>query len=280
MKKNNGSPCGVLFGVALLAAGAYIVYKIVVFLKKPDALARILEFIEAIGLCIGAGIVFLIVVGLVGSLSSSIKSRFRRQSKVFAGQADTRFMLPFDRGPIPEDLPEAPNQVGSLPISVNLVMTNYGLWITTDDPKEKEPTTDPPDEAGASKSFLDEFSNSIIIPINCINLYYLVYHGNGCMESEPGPGKSPGFKDRIPELSEGDSLQIVMVFGCILERDSLRQAVRLKQPVKMKLVVQDQDGNDDLPATFTLYELIYERKREAEAQDDDSWMYRSRPMYW
>jgi hypothetical protein len=278
MNKDNGGSCAGCFGIALLAAGAYILYQIAVFFKKPDAIVEIVNFIGAIGLCIGSIVALIIIVYLFDSLSSSIKKIFRRQSKVFLGQADVRLMLPFDNGPIPEDLPEAPNQANSFPFSVSLVMTNYGLWITANNPKKNEKGSHAPDEVNTPRNFLNEFNNSIIIPISNIDLYYLVCHRNGCLETEMGQSKSPGLKGRIPELPKGSSLKIVIVFNCILERDFLREAVRLEQPTKMKLTVQDQDGNDDLPAAFVLYELICDSKQEIEAQDDDSWMYHSRPM--
>lgn len=279
MKKNNINSCTVFFGITLLAVGAYIVYQIAVFFKKPDAIVQIVTFVVAIGLGIGAFIAFFVIVYLLDSLFSSIRNRFRRQSKIFPGQAYVKLMLPFDIGPIPEDLPEAPNQVKSFPISVNLAMTNYGLWVTTNDPKEKETPLDS-NEVNISKDFLNTFNNSIIIPISDNCLYYLTYHRNGGLEIEMGPSKSPGFKDRIPKLPKGDSLKIVIVFTHILERDFLREVVKLKQPIKMKLIVQDQDGNDDSLATSILYKLIYDKIQEIEAQNDDSWMYHSRPMNW
>jgi hypothetical protein len=258
---------------------AYIVYQIVVFFKKPDAIVQLINFIEAIGMCIVAIIAFFIIVYLLDSLSTSIKNRFRRQSKIFPGRAYIKLMIPFDQGPIPEDLPEAPNQVTSFPISVNLSMTNYGLWITTINQKEKVTPSDS-NEVNISKDFLTAFNNSIIIPISNIALHYLVYHRNGCLEFEMGPSESPGFKDRIPKLLQGNSLKIVIVFTCIVERDFPREVVKLKQPIKMKLIVQNQDGNDDLLATSILYKLIYDKKQEIEAQDDEPWMYHSRPMHW
>ena len=161
MKKNNIDSCGIFFGIALLAVGAYIVYRIVVFFKEPDAIVQIINFIGAIGICIGAIIVFFVVVYLLDSLSSSIKSRFRRQSRIFPGRAYVKLMLPFDHDPVPEDLPEAPNQVTSFPISVNLAMTNYGLWITTISQKERETPSDS-NEVNTSNDFLKAFNNSII----------------------------------------------------------------------------------------------------------------------
>jgi hypothetical protein len=158
-------------------------------------------------------------------------------------------------------------------------MTNYGLWITTNNPKEKE-TPPHSNEVNISKDFFNAFNNSIIIPISNIDLYYLVYHRKGCLEFEMGPSKLPGFKDKVPKIPKGDSLKIVIVFTCIFERDFLREVVKLKQPIKMKLIVQAQDGNDDLLATSVLYKLIYDKKQEIEAQNDDSWVYHSRPMYW
>jgi hypothetical protein len=280
LKKDRVDSCSVIVGIALLSAGAYIAYQIAVFFSRPDALVRIVNFIEAIGLCIGAAIALLVVVYLFDSASSSARNRFRRQSKVFLGQACAKLMLPLEHDPIPEDLPEAPNQASSSPISVNLAMTNYGLWVTTDNPRKKETASNSPSEGNIPENFLGEFNNSIIIPVSNISLYYLASHRNSSLEFEVGPGESPGFTGRIPKLAEGDLLRIVIVFNCILERDSLREVVRLKQPVKMQLIVQDRHGNDDVAATSSLYDLIYDKKQEIEAQDDDSWMYRSRPMYW
>ena len=52
--------------------------------------------------------------------------------------------------------------------------------------------------------------------------------------------------------------------------------------MKLKLVVLDENGNDDLIATTGLYRVIYERIEsiKTDDDDDDSWMYRSRPTFW
>lgn len=279
MKKDDGDGCAYIIGIALLGAGVYLVSRIIAFFKQPDALDEIAEFMQGVGLCIGAVIAFVLVAVLAGSLSRSMEKRLRRESRLFASQALARLMLPDAPGPYAPTLPEAPDQASSRPTAVRLAMTNYGLWVTASTPGAKERRPHPPDEADAPKSFLAELGSSIVIPTDSADVCYLVCHRGGVWKSETELDRTSAFRDGNPHVPEGDSLRIVIVFDRFF-RNSLREAVRLEQPRKLEMVVQDQDGHEDPPATIELYRLLYDSQRKSEAYDDDSWMYRSRPMRW
>jgi hypothetical protein len=63
------------------------------------------------------------------------------------------------------------------------------------------------------------------------------------------------------------------------EAGSLSQRIELEKPIVLKLVVLDANGVEDPGATRMLYNRLSEIKRIQLDQDDDSWMYHSRPSY-
>lgn len=275
MKKSNDLTCLVYVVIAIILV---IIYKTVEFLKDPNAIHQIIEFFEAIGICIGSAILLFLCFYIFETISTKIKQRFILQSKEYSVRCDAIKMKKFDYGPIPDDLPEESAQDTHYPIFTNIVIANYGIWITERQNKSTKVLIDA-DNTSRNNYFFTYLENSII-PISDIKLYYVAYRREGNLEFEYGPSKSAGFTDATPKLSKEDQLKIVIIFTCIIEKNNLQKVIRLEQPTKLKLIVLNENGDDDLIATAGLYKVIYERIKSIETDDDDSWMYRSRPIYW
>ena len=207
-----------------------------------------------------------------------MKQRLTRQSQDYSARCYVIKMKKYDYGPIPDDLPEESVHETRYPILTNIVMTNYGIWITEKINNHRNELVDVNHEN--KHDYFHEYLEDSIIPISNLKLYYVAYESKGNLEIELSPSKSAGFTEAIPKLQKGDKLKIVIIFTCTIKRNNLQEVIRLGQPIKLKLIVLNNNGNDDLTATAELYKTIYDRTKSFETDDDDSWMYRSRPTWF
>lgn len=279
MKKNNDRTCLIYIVIAIALV---IIYEAVKFFEQPNAIYRIIALFEAIGLCIGSAILLIVCFYIFETVSTKIKQRikqrFIRQSQDFLVRCYAIKMEKHGYGPIPDDLPEESSQETRYPIFANIVMTNYGIWIAEKTNNHKKVLVDA-DNTNRHNYFRKYLEDSII-PISDVKLYYVTYSSKGNLEFELGPSKSAGFTNATPKLQKGDKLKIVIIFTSVVGRNNLQKVIRLEQPIKLKLIVLDENDNDDLNATAGLYKAIYERIKSIEGDEDDSWMYRSRPISW
>jgi hypothetical protein len=188
-------------------------------------------------------------------------------------------MKKFDYGPIPEDLPEEPGEETKTPIYFNITITNHGVCITAQSEArtEKRVATE---NAFQFNLFNRDWTNPIIIPISCINLYYSIYKGEGNLKLQLTPVNLAGFTDESPKILNEYQLEIVILFMHFIEKSNMEKAASLEQALKLKMIVLNGAGNNDTAATYELYKTIYERINSSRSDDDDSWMYRSRPTYY
>ena len=113
-----------------------------------------------------------------------------------------------------------------------------------------------------------------------MKLYYVKNQNQGYFKIEAKPYQKIGFADAKPELKKGNHLKVIIVFTHIVRRNNLQKVLQLEQPIKINLNVINPNGECDLLSTSRLYEMIYKMVKSSEIEDDDSWMYRSRPFYW
>jgi hypothetical protein len=74
MKAKEGNPCAYFFALAIIGFVVYLIYEIAKFFTQPDALAQIGNTLAALGMCVGAAILF-VLVGLAGmKLDAALKT--------------------------------------------------------------------------------------------------------------------------------------------------------------------------------------------------------------
>jgi len=272
-KKTHDLSCSIFIAIIIVLV---IIYKAVEFFRQPDAIYQFINFIEALGLCFGVVILLIFSMVAFEKISNKIKGRFITKSSDFSVRFISTKMEKFDNWQyMPDDLSEDLTQETSFPTLATMTMTNYGVWF-----KDINSETFSDNKNSFWKEFNNKFLDNSIIPINSINLYYVIFRVEGNLAFELKPSRSFGFKNQITNIPKDNQLKLIIIFKHVRKKIELQKIITLEQPVKLKLAVLDENGNDDLFATINLYKLIYESIKEIESEEDDSWMYRSRPFYW
>jgi hypothetical protein len=272
-QKTYDLPCFIFIAIIIVLV---IILKAVKFFGQPNAIDQIIDFLQATGLCLGVVIFLLLLMYCFATISKQIKGRFIIQSSDFSVRFISRKMEKIGYWQnIPENISEDPTQEINHSKLASMVITNYGVWI-----KEIKSEKSAKNNNTYWIEDNDEFLDNLLIPISSINLYYVTYKPEGNFEIEFKPPESIGFKDEIPQVSKEDQLKLIIIFTLAIKKNELQKTIQLKQPVKLKLTVLDKNNKDDLFATARFYKLIYEKIKENVIEEDDSWMYRSRPIYW
>jgi hypothetical protein len=277
MNKKTDSTCLIYFAIAITVV---CIFKIVEFLKDPEAINKIKYFFMGIGLCIGSAILLLVCLSIYAYITGAISERLTWQGKDYPVRCHLVEMKECERQDyIPRDLSEEPEQDTKIPIYFNVRIVGRGICITAHSKmdKEKKSTSDKGIPFGL---FTRDWSNPVIIPICYMNLYYIICKHEEGLVSELTPANSAGYEDEEPKIPSGGQLEIAILFMKFIQKSDLNKTESLDQPLKLKMVVLNDDGDDDAIDTLELYKTIYERTQPVTSDDDDSWMYRSRPILW
>ena len=113
-----------------------------------------------------------------------------------------------------------------------------------------------------------------------MNLYYIICKHKGGLVYELTSANSAGYEDEEPKIPSGGQLEIVILFMRFIQKSNLNKTESLDQPLKLKITVLNENGNHDATATHELYTRIYNRIHPAPSDEDNSWLYRSRPIIW
>lgn len=75
---------------------------------------------------------------------------------------------------------------------------------------------------------------------------------------------------------------VLIIYTSICDPKRLKRNIPRTNPLKLELVVLDKNGQEDPTATCEFYNKVWNtQKPSVGSNDDDSWMYRSRPtMPW
>ena len=247
---------------------------------------NILEFLNTVLTKICAGIFALILLvyiifGLFMFIVSLRNQCFRKLSKEYPILVQAGIMIS-QESDFTDNLWKGYSNKLPPRFLANLIITNFGVWIRI---KSTYPRISPPNDLISQNHFYNSWNNSVI-PLDCLQLYYLLFHKEGSCEVELSPSDFPGFTHSTPKLQDGNSLKIILTFSSTRKRSEIDRVIQLRNPLMLKIIVLDEVGNYDRVATSNLYTEIYERKEAHEREDDDyedddeSWMYKSRPMYW
>lgn len=275
MKKDNDRGCLIYLTIAIAVV---VVYQAVQFFRQPDAIHQILECLGGIGLCIGSIVLLCFCMYIYAQVSNSIERRFVRQSIDYSVQCYAIRMKKVEYGPIPDDLPVESTPAVYYPMSATVTITNYGIWFRERPSSYSEKVTN------SETAYFHQHLENSIIPIDNIKLYYVPYSSAGDLGYTIHPAKSAGFTDATPTLQKGHQLKITLIFSSIRRKDNLEETVRLEYPIQLRLTVLNDRGDYDQGTTIELYKAIHKKiaslEKKEENDDDDSWMYRSRPFYW
>jgi len=276
VKKRGPDGCEVVFGLAGLALAGYLVLKIVRFFQSPDAVQDTLELLEGAVICLGIAVLAFAVITLFGWVSAERKARLIRLSKDYPVRCypvEPKRQVPT---PTPTSLPGAPNQESSDPVWLLLSLTNYGIRL------ELVPAQDTRDWVSADNAsrfnrLSGDLPGPIILPIGHFQLYYVWYRREGNLKFELAPTGQTGYTGDLPAIPSGYQVEVVIVCTAIREVGILSETITRGEALELKLVVLDAVGHDDPGATCEFYTAALKLMHSSDSDEDDTWMYRSRP---
>jgi hypothetical protein len=282
MDKNDSSGCSGLLALAGLGFMIFLLYKAVQFLLTPEGIKSIVEFMAGLGVCVG-----LIVLALLGL---TVYYRFFYHDpyhKIVSMSRDYRARCYVaDLAKITPDStqassPENPERAVDNPIYLLLSLTNYGPCLELLSLYGTEQYT-PAENASRFLRLSGNHPDPIILPVGYFHLYHSLYPQVGDRSHEPTTSNEANCTGPLAALPEGQLIQIVIVYTGILVKEDLSHIITREQPLKLTLVALDENGHDNPAATRELYKVVYEflNPPDSDSDEDDSWMYRSRPIWY
>lgn len=285
MKKDADEIPYIVLGLILLVVITNWSLKIIAYFERPFSVQNLanqfINFISVLGLCIGSGILFIVVifgcVWLNEKISTKLNNRIKRLSEDYRVRCYVIKMKQHQYEPMPDDLPEEDNQDNKEPIYFNVTVINHGVCITALSETDRE------EKGDLNKSYPYDFfnrdwTNPIIIPSSYIKLYYLMYENRNNSMILEHPLRKAGFKGELPTLKDQQGLEVVIVFKRYQEKRKMPVVESLELPLKLILIVLNKEHNYDTAATSKLYTTLYQQIISI-PPDDDAWMYRSRPSF-
>jgi hypothetical protein len=228
-----------------------------------------LDWLKVVGIFFGA----LLLVFIIGTINGNVNQKKHNYLEVQSRSYQVRCLVSklkedLNLITINKDTLEELEQEIKTPIFCELAISSHGLCISRSLIAKEE-------NIGADKGvqfdlFHRDQSNPLIIAIG-----YHLY----CLIQQHKTGVSM-YTEELAELSSDDQLEIVILFRYYLEKSNLKIMESLKQPVKLNIIAVDSTGQCDISATYELYKILYERSHPRPSDEDDSWMYHSRPIYW
>jgi len=278
MKKESDSSCSTVLIYTGLVLLAIATWKTVQFFQKPDASRIIgntlLDLLKSAGICLGAAVLLFGGFVLVGIFSN----RLVRLSRDYSLRCYPVEMQTPTTYPISPDLPEAPGQETVYPLFLQAALTNYGLRLLPHPPRPGWKWF-PADPAALFQQLGTGAVNRVIIPFHSLYLYYRLGSRQGDLVTYLAPADAPGYSGELPVDSTGQDVEIVLIYALMCDTKNLYLTAARPQPLKLRLTALDANGQDDPAATRQLYNALWEKTKPTppNPEDDDSWMYRSRP---
>lgn len=262
----------------LLSLGlmGYVLCQVVQFFQRPDAFNSILEFLGALGACVGVAVGLLLIVGLLARLTDRGPS-----SKVVELSKHYRVRC---YAPVTPPPPEAIQAASADDLASALVEPVYALCALTNYGPRLEAASiqgATADNASCFKRLSDNQLDAFILPATGIRLAYVLYPQSGNRALDLAPAVESEATGPLPALSAGVRVEVVIACTAICTIPNLSY-LTLAQPLKLALVALDEAWQEDQAATYELYTLIFDylQPKDSGSDDDDSWLYRSRPMWY
>jgi hypothetical protein len=276
-KNASGTPCSVIFTIAIIATGIYLVYKLVGSITITGIIKTIKDFLLAVGFCIGITVLFIAISAVYSFVESRLPPiRLRRRGKAYPVRGYAIELEATSPDSIPAYQPESGEPKTILPVYLLVSITNYGLSLAELSAKYAWNFI-PKDNGSRFNQVSENHPGPIIYPIGAIYLFYILFRKQGDLSVEQRPENMHGFTGRLQIPSEIDQVKIVIIDKTMMEVEKLPQIISREKPIKLELVVLDKEGKDDPDATKDLYNALYKIVHAQIESDDESWMYRSRP---
>jgi len=272
-KKDDNSSCCLIFVITILAAFYFVTgigQSLVDFLQRVWGWALFLTFVCAI--------VCLVVTTIHISISEYILDRKIRHVSLscYPVEMETPAVLP-----IPTDLPEVPGQESIRPLYLLGSLTNYGLHLA---PLPPHPGWKwfPADNTARFNQLGGNHPEFVIIPPHAFSLYYRPHSRRDNLYLFTLPANAPGFSGDLPDSWRNRPMMMIIIYTSICDPKRLKRNIPRTNPLKLELVVLDENGWEDYAATIRFFNKLRNLKKPREpSDDDDAWMYRSRPtMPW
>ncbi len=277
MKKKEGFTCLVIFEIALIASAIYLIYIAVRSFRIDTAIETVKDLLLGVGVCIGFALQVLAGIYIFGLVSSSLPpARLKRSGKEYQVRVYPSEIDALSDGSIPYYRTEPVNQGPVLPVYLNIAMTNYGLSLAMLSSNIKWSFI-PQDNDKGFGQISENHPGRIIVPMDALHLYYVILQKMGYMTIEQRPAKMHGYSGSLKSKPIMGQIQITIIISGMTEAGNLEKRITRKKPIILKLVALKESGQDDPAGTRELYEAVYKAKSKQLAQDDDSWMYQSRP---
>ena len=266
MEKKTDSSC--FFGIFFVVLAIFAIY---IFKAIADSF---LELLKAAGLCLGAAVVLFALFVII----SLVSSRLVRKGRNYSLRCyPVELQIP-STYPLPANLPEAPGQETIHPLFLQTYRTNYGLRLATH-PLRSDWKWFPTDNAARFNQLNNNHPGRLIIPFHATFLYYRLTTRQGNLSFTTESSDAPGFSGDLPASLDDQSLEIIIIYTSICDPKKLNLNIPRVKPLKLKLVALDKNGQEDPAATRQFYNELWNDKKPAPpSDDDDAWMYRSRPI--
>ena len=197
MKKRKINSCSVIFTVAVIATGVYIVYRIVRFFQSPAALEKIKELLQGVGLCIGFALFVLICFYIYSYVTSILPPpRLKRRGKEYRVRGYPIEIEPLSDGSIPYYRNETENLGTTLPVYCLVSMTNYGLSLAAT-PRDSSWHFISDENESRFNDLIENHPARIIIPMESMQLYYVVLQKMGDLTIQQAPARMHGYSGSI-----------------------------------------------------------------------------------
>jgi hypothetical protein len=279
MDKKGESPWSIIAKIIKLGVVILLLAGLTQILWGGDTVQNLLMLAKGIGICAG------VIVLALGALAIYFRLFARESgSKVLLQSREypTRCCL-INSLKTPSNLLSTISSEERIPETVYSVyllcaVTNYGIslseisgqyswgWIPTDIPSR-------------FSQLHSECFDSIILPMGYFHLYYVLDNQEGALPLALTTLSDDGFTGSISDLPAEYNMSIIIVSTGFMKPDDLKIITR-EQPLKLKLVALDQIGHEDWSAPRQLYDFMFQWARSSDTDEDDSWMYRSRPILW
>ena len=277
MKKADNLGCSSTI-VLLINLGlmGYVLCQVVQFFQRPDAFKSILEFFGALGVCAGVAVGVLIIVGLLARFTdrgpSSTVVELSKHYRVRCYAVATPPPPDAIRAASADDLASAIVE----PVYAVCALTNYGPRLEA---AAIQGAT--ADNVSRFMRLTDNQLDAFILPATGLRLAYIVYPQSGNRSLDLAPAGESEVTGPLPALSAGVRVKVVIAYTALCTLPDLGYITQAR-PRKLALVALDEAWQDNQAATHELYTLIFDylQPKDSANDDDDSWLYRSRPMWY
>ena len=281
MQQTDDGPCCAMISLlAVLAAAGYVVYKVILFLISPGAFQSILEFFKAVLMCAGLGLLVLVLFGLWARFApAQPRLKLKRLSREYTVRCHAYEMEAYPGGYLSPELPEVTGQEPVDPVFLTVMITNLGLRISPDLPAPGLTwLTD--ENAQRYLRLSGGRPDPVIIGVGSFQLFYLFYREEGGLAVEQTPAGQAGYSGALPTPATSQGSKIVLLYNAVTLESNLEQVIPRDRPLKLKIEGIDPTGEPDAKTSRELYAGLLQLVNSVAPEDDDSWMYRSRPVYW